>query len=256
MSIDELVNQNYNRFSESDRAVWEYLSANRCACENIAIEKMAKKCCVSRSAVMRFAQKLGFTGFAEFKLYLKMEQQKVAAHSELKHICALYQNVMNSTCEKDCDDLFQALDESKQIYIFGEGMVQSSIKKEFKRIFMSAGHMIYDAPSGQELHNLIPLTGRQDFCILISVSGENEKMVEAARKLRVRGVTLASITKNQENTLARLCDFRLYVDESNLFETPMHWQYESTTSYFILIDILFLKYLEYRQRKESDHAAR
>ena len=242
MSIEALVNQNYERFSESDRAVWGYLSGHRSECAGMAIGKMAEKCCVSRSAVMRFAQKLGFNGYAELKLFLKME-----------HICTLYQKVMNSMCEKNCDPLFAAFDDASQHYIFGEGMVQASVKKEFKRIFMSAGHMIYDVPSGQEMYNLVPMVGSSDFCILISVSGQNKKMVEIAKKLRICGATLMSVTKNRENTLAHLCDYCLYVDESNFFETPIHWQYESTTSYFILIDILFLKYLDYRQRKESGH---
>lgn len=254
MGIEALVNGNYKRFSESDRAVWGYLSQHQAECANLSIEKMAGKCCVSRSAVMRFAQKLGFDGYAELKLYLKMDGEKVTAHNELQHICAIYHRVMTSMCEKNCDDLFAAFDAARQHYIFGEGMVQTSVKKEFKRIFMSAGQMFYDAPSGQEMYNLVPLIGSEDFCILISVSGSNKKMIEIAQKLQVRGVTLMSITKNRESTLAHLCDFCLYVDESDYFETPIHWQYESTTSYFILIDILFLKYLDYHQRKESDNA--
>lgn len=256
MSIEALVNGNYKRFSESDRAVWDYLSQHQSECACLSIEKVAQKCCVSRSAVMRFAQKLGFDGFAELKLYLKMDGQKMPIHSELEHICAIYQNVMSSMCEKNCDPLFEAFDAARQHYIFGEGMVQASIKKEFKRIFMSAGCMFYDAPSGQEMYNLVPLLGSDDFCILVSVSGKNKKIVEIAQKLQLRGVTLMSITKNRENTLAHLCDFHLYVDESEYFETPIHWQYESTTSYFILIDILFLKYLDYHQRKESADAIR
>lgn len=255
MSLEALVNENYKAFSESDRAVWKYLSAHRAECQDIAIKKLAQKCCVSHSAVMRFAQKLGFKGFAELKLYLKMDGQKMPLHSDLKHICSLYQKVMDSMCEKNCDPIFDALLRAGQVYIFGEGMVQASIKKEFKRIFMSAGYMFFDVPSGHEMYNVIPLIERKDFCILVSVSGQNKKMVEAAKKLHIAGVNLMSITKNRENTLAHLCDFNLYVDESNHFETPMHWQYESTTAYFILIDILFLKYLEYHQRKEADHEA-
>lgn len=212
MSIEELVNQNYKYFSESDRAVWAYLSGHRSECADMAIKKMAQKCCVSHSAVMRFAQKLGFHGYAELKLYLKMDEQKAPSHSELTHICTLYQNVMNSMCEKNCDSLFDALDRAGQIYIFGEGMVQASIKKEFKRIFMAAGHMLYDVPSGQEMYNLVPMIRNDDFCILISVSGENRKIVEIARKLQIRGVTLMSITKNRENTFSHLCDFCLYID--------------------------------------------
>lgn len=255
MSLEALVNEKYKAFSESDRAVWKYLSEHRAECECIAIKKLAQKCCVSHSAVMRFAQKLGFQGFAELKLYLKMDGQKMRPHSELKYICSLYQKVMDSMCEKNCDPIFDAMGAAKQLYIFGEGMVQASIKKEFKRIFMSAGHMFYDVPSGEEIYNLLHLIGSNDFCILVSVSGQNKKMVETAEKLRIAGVTLMSITKNRENTLSHLCDFNLYVDESSLFETPTHRQYESITAYFILIDILFFKYLEYHQRKEADHEA-
>ena len=58
---------------------------------------------------------------------------------------------------------------------------------------MSAGHMFYDAPSGQEMYNLVPLIGSEDFCILVSVSGTNKKIVEIAKQLQLRGATLMSI---------------------------------------------------------------
>ncbi len=93
MSLEALVNQNYKHFSESDRAVWKYLSEHRKECEDIAIKKMAEKCCVSHSAVMRLAQRLGFKGFAELKLYLKMDGQKVPVKNELTHSCKLYQSI-------------------------------------------------------------------------------------------------------------------------------------------------------------------
>lgn len=50
-----------------------------------------------------------------------------------------------------------------------------------------------------------------------------------------------------------VCPGGIYAYWATHFETPIHWQYESTTSYFILIDILFFKYLDYRQRKETEH---
>ncbi|MGN1014735.1 MAG: MurR/RpiR family transcriptional regulator [Butyricicoccus sp.] len=253
MNIEALVNQNYSRFSESDRAVWGYLSEHRAECEDISIGKMAQKSCVSRTAVMRFAQKLGFHGFAELKLYLKMDNQKTEVSSQTDAICELYQNVMQSVREKDCTALFDRMERARQVFLCGEGMVQTSIKKEFKRIFMSGGIIAYDTPSGQELHNLMPLFCSDDFCVLISVSGENEKMLALAKQLRIRGVPMLSITKNRENTLAHLCEFHLYVEDSGPIETPIQWRYESATSYFILIEILFLKYLEYKKAKELPH---
>ncbi|MDO4173967.1 MAG: MurR/RpiR family transcriptional regulator [Eubacteriales bacterium] len=255
MGIEELVNRNYERFSESDRAVWQYISANRDACEGMSISVMAKNCCVSRTAVMRFAQKLGFHGFAELKMYLKMGAHKAEVSDQIDQVCQIYTNVARSIRDKNCDAMFAAMDRAKQVFICGEGMVQTSIKREFKRIFMSAGMMLFDVPSGQELFNVIHMMTDQDLCILISVSGENEKMVQTARQMRVRGTKLISITKNRENTLAHLCDYQLYIEAAEMVETPIHWQYESTTSYFILIDILFLKYLEYHNGKEQNNAS-
>lgn len=255
MKIEELVNRNYNRFSESDKAVWSYMAEHREECAGLAIGTMAKKCCVSRTAVMRFAQKLGFHGFAELKVYLKLDGTKPQTESMIDQVCQTYTSVANSIRNKNCDDMFAAMDQAKRIFICGEGMVQTSIKREFKRIFMSAGKMLYDIPSGQELFNMLYIMSSDDLCIVISVSGENEKMVQTAAQLQVRGTKLVSITKNRENTLAHLCDYQLYVEEGGLVETPIHWQYESTTSYFILIDILFYKYLDYQSRKEQPHAA-
>ena len=255
MRIEELVNRNYSRFSESDKAVWKYIVDHREECAGLAIGAMAKKCCVSRTAVMRFAQKLGLHGFAELKVYLKLDGEKTKPVDMIDQVCQTYTNVATSMRNKNCDDLVAAMDRAKQIYICGEGMVQTSIKHEFKRIFMSAGKMLYDVPSGQELFNMMHIMSSDDLCILISVSGENEKMVQTARQLRVRGTTLLSITKNRENTLAHLCDYQLYVEAAELVDTPIHWQYESTSSYFILIDILFFKYLDYQNRKGQGNAA-
>lgn len=254
MNVEELVNQNYAHFSESDRAVWDYISKHREECESLSISAMAKKCCVSRTAVMRFAQKLGLHGFAELKVYLKLGGKSNQPENLLDQVCDSYRNVIDSVRNKNCDELCAAIDSARQIYICGIGMVQSSVKKEFKRIFMSTGRILYDVPSGQEMFNLIPLMTEDDLCILISVSGENEKMIQMARQLRVRGTRMLSITKNRDNTLARLCQYQLYVEESGLVETPSHWMYESTTSYFILIDILVYKYIEYQNRKENRDA--
>lgn len=255
MKIDVLVNQNYERFSDSDCAVWKYMDTHRAECEAISIDAMAKRCCVSRTAVMRFAQKLGFHGFAELKVYLKMDNKKTEASDRIDQVCASYQRVLDSIRDKNCDALFDALECARHVYVYGEGMIQMSIKREFKRIFLSAGCMFYDVPSGQEMEDLLPMVTNQDFCMLISVSGENSRMVNIAQQLRVRGADLMSITKNRENSLAHLCEHHLYVEAGDQMETPIHWLYESTTSYFILIDILFLKYLDYKNRKEREDAA-
>ncbi|MDO5547875.1 MAG: hypothetical protein Q4F79_05240 [Eubacteriales bacterium] len=121
MSVEELVNKNYARFSESDRAVWRYISEHRGECGDLAISAMAKKCCVSRTAVMRFAQKLGFHGFAELKVYLKLDNQQTEVSDQIDQVCKTYRNVAENIRQKNCDEIFAAIDHAQQIYICGEG---------------------------------------------------------------------------------------------------------------------------------------
>lgn len=252
MSIEELINQKFSCFSESDKAVWKYIATHRIESTKMSINDMAQKCFVSRTAVMRFSQKLGFRGFAELKLYLKMDNPMTEISDQINQVCNTYHSVAESIKKKDCDKMFKTMDCAEHIYICGEGMVQTSIQKEFKRIFPCAGCILYDVPDGEELFNLLPQMTEKDFCILISVTGENEKILQVAKELTVRGTPVLSITKKRENTLAHLSDYRLYIESSKTIETPIHWIYESTTSYFILIDILFLKYIEYHNRKDRD----
>ncbi len=254
MNIEERVNEQYAHFSESDRAVWQYIAINRRESSELSIDKLAKRCCVSRSAVMRFAQKLGLHGFAELKLFLKMDEHNSSVTDQIQRVRDTYNSVIDNLLKKNCDEIFDAMDKAARLYICGEGMVQSSVKKEFKRIFLSAGRLFYDVPAGKAFMNFLPLMSSQDFCILVSVSGENKVMIETARQLRVHGTKIVSITKNRDNTLAHLCDYHLYIEPVACVRTPIQLQYESVTSYFLLIDILFLKYLEYRRRKEEPHA--
>lgn len=86
--------------------------------------------------------------------------------------------------------------------------------------------------------------GEQDVMIFISVSGENEMAIEAMKTLKNKGTYIVSITKLNNNTLARLADKSLYVitDQYKRFNNRT---YETTSAYFNTVEILFLKYLDY-----------
>ena len=65
----------------------------------------------------------------------------------------------------------------------------------------------------------------------------------------MKDVKLISITKLKENSLARLSDFNLYIDTATINDFSSNSDYESVTAYFILIEILFIKYMEYKNQK-------
>ena len=78
-------------------------------------------------------------------------------------------------------------------------MIQSSIKKELKRTFMMSGRLIYDLSGYEEAERLLSVVTEDDLFIIISVSGENEFINNFTKNLKIRGVSVLSITKLREN---------------------------------------------------------
>ena len=153
--------------------------------------------------------------------------------------------------EKDCREICKNIDKAKCLYIYGIGMVQSSIRKEIKRTFLSGNKVFYDVGNYTEARNVTRMVKEDDLCILISVSGENEDLLEIAKELKLKNVTILSITRLKENSLARISDLNLYITTAIIDDFPSKTKYESVTAYFILIEILFMKYMEYKEQQKN-----
>lgn len=247
MRLDELVNQYYNQLNENDIYIWNYISSHKKECEKLAIDHLAYKCNVSRTTILRFAQKLSLKGYGELKVYLKLDNQMTKENTNnVNFLCNSYNDLMKSMSERDCTEIFEAFDNAKNLYVFGSGMVQSSIKKEIKRIFLLGKKIFYDISGYDEAKAIVKMTTQDDLCIVISVSGENEFTIDFTKELKIRNVKTISITKSKDNSLARLCDHNLYVSTPIIDGVSDKFKYESVTSYFMLIEILFLKYMEHK----------
>lgn len=252
MKLDELVNKYNKHLNESDLHIWKYIADNRKKCETLTIDQLAYKCNVSRTTILRFAQKLSLKGYGELKFYLKLDNEKSTENiSNLEIVCDAYNEVIKNIKEKDCTEIFDEIDKAKTLYVYGIGMVQSSIKKEIKRIFLTAGKVFYDLGGYTEASTITDLATEEDLFFIISMSGENKFILEFAKDLKIRNITIVSITKLKDNSLAKISDYNLYTSTAFIPKIVNDTDFESLTSYFILIDILFLKYMEYKTQKEK-----
>ena len=247
MSFDELVNKYYSLLNQNDLVILRYIKDNRKECENLSINELALKCNVSRTTILRFAKKLSLKGYSELKLYLKLQNKKTKENIyNINLVYNAYQEAISYIKEKDCNDIFKCIDNAKNIYLIGFGMVQSSIKKELKRIFMVSGKVFYDVSGYNEAEKIINLANSDDLFILISVSGENEFILKCAKYLNIKNIRIISITELKENSLAHISNYNLYISSVLLSSSLNNITYNSVVSYFILIEILFLKYIDYK----------
>lgn len=75
MRLEELVNKNYQSLNENDLYIWNYIIRHRKECERLSIDDLASKCNVSRSTILRFSKRLGLKGYAELKVFLRIDNQ-------------------------------------------------------------------------------------------------------------------------------------------------------------------------------------
>lgn len=253
MRIDELLNYYYEEFSENEKYVCHFLSRHLEECSKQTIEEFAAGCNVSKTLLVRFAKKLGLTGYSELKARIKIElQEKEAGTGGLLQIMTdSYHKMMDDLIKKNLSGFFDKLYSAERVFVYGSGSSQARAASEMKRIFLPAKEIIH--LHGHDLCcALHKIAAPCDLVIIISLSGESETVVELARGLRTNHVPAVSVTRLKSNTLASLCEENLYINSVQL-PVQHNLEYEITTPYFILIEYLYLSYQNYLiQRKLRD----
>ena len=250
MRLEELMNQYSNRLSENDYYIWSYVEKHKKQCENMTIEELAKKCNVSRTTILRFTKKLSLKGFGEFKVHLKMENDdKKKDASKAVKVCMAYEEMMQEIVQQDFQEIIELIYHANRVFVFGTGMLQRTVAKEFKRLFYFANKNFYDFNGNTEYETVAQYINEKDLVLIISTSGEGEAAIDFAKKVKIKGVPIISITKQKKNPLAEISNYNLYISTTTVEQHMYKGRYESMTSYFILSEMLFLRYLEYVEEK-------
>lgn len=251
MRLDELVNENYNKLNENDLLIWQYIEKHKKECCSISIEELAKECCISRTTISRFTQKLSFEGFREFKMYLKQEYEadKTKKDVLLDDVCLNYEKCIQTARDMDMQEICGHIDQADRLFVFGTGASQNAAAQMIKRMFMYARRFFVTLEGNSELTMALEDLECGDFMIIISLSGENEAAVKAAKKARSKGAYILSLTGLSNNTLARISDKSLYITTNPLMRIGSV-SFETTSSYFNVVELLCVKYLLYLEQKE------
>lgn len=247
MRIDGLLNDHFESFSENEKYVCRYLSGHYEECSKKTIEEFARSCNVSKTLLVRFAKKLGLSGYSELRARIRIElkERDTSTDGLLQTMTDSYHKMMEDLEKKDLTGFFAKLEAAKRVFVYGSGSSQARAASEMKRIFLPVKEIIH-LHGHDLLHALQRTAGPDHLVIMISLSGESEAVVGLAKTLRACGVPAVSITRLNNNTLASLCEENLYINSVQL-PVDADMKYEISTPYFILIEYLYLSYQNYLQ---------
>lgn len=252
MNIEELINEHYQDLSKNDIYIWNYIQKNREKCKNIGINELAKKCNVSRTTILRFAKKLSLNGYSELKVYLnwdnKVKETRYMDENLVDKVCETCKYSIDEIKKRDFTDICSMIYSAKRIFVYGTGELQRAVAGEMKRMFSYSGDFMHILSGEKETEMILPHLNNEDLVILISLTGESVIINDFAKKLLVRNISTISMSRLENNSLVRSTTKSIYILTSTVMisENLIH---EAANLFFILVEILFIKYSQYKQKK-------
>ncbi|MEY9869433.1 RpiR family glv operon transcriptional regulator [Peribacillus sp. B2I2] len=251
MKIEELINKHYNQLHENDFHILKYTLNNKSTCYHLGINQLANKCNVSRSSILRLAQKLGFSGYSEFRVYLKWQDEE-HVQREVTSVDSLNEDIQETikyTKTKDFIEICELIDRSERIFVYGTGSLQLNCADELQRMFLSMQRHLYVIRALVEFEILLQGLTSKDLIIMISFSGDTPVIFPIVQSLLTKGVPFISITNLKNNRLATMTPYNLYASSS---EIPMNdgLSSVSSSSFFFIGETLFRQYVDYRHNLE------
>lgn len=254
MSLDDLIQENYDRMNANDHRVWQYICRHREECRKMPLHQLADACEVSPATVLRFLKLINMDGYSDFKAFLKWDSLNKPVFNQ--H--SIEQNSFNLTRtiasiqQADCTELFERMDQSERLYAYGSGSIQKSAAKALKNYLIFAERILHVIEGAEERIMAMNQMQKGDVAFLISVSGNNPVMNDYANALRVKGVYLAAICQDGANDLSKICHFCLPFFTQRIDVAYPGVVFYSSAGLRPPVETLVLKYIDHKYRKHAD----
>ena len=254
MTLDELVESHYDELNENDLYIWQYIFHHKTECQKMSIQQLAHACNVSHTSIIRFTKKIGLDGYSELKVYLKWSLNKQFDFDSysMRHSSDELKRTLNVMENRDLDHIFHNIDTAGRIFLFGTGEVQNHAALEFKREFAYRHKIMHVIEGNTELDTVLNNILPDDFFILISLSGDNERVVTLAKYLHKMNIQTLGIARHKRNLLSQYVDDYIGFETSDFHTGFQDKSYCCTGHFFLIVNMLFLRYLEYCSSKESN----
>ena len=207
LSFENRVNQLYMRLNEVDDEIIDWLRKN--CTETTTLKEVANNLYVAPNTVFRLAKKLDYVGFSEMRYALAREKHGDQARYGLNIDDADLRDSIGRTLElidrKQIEQIVDLARKKDKVVVCGMGTNEFFCN-------MLVTYMHYAGISNAVLdfeYSIRNLTAN-DMAVFVSVSGENQRIVNLAREAKEKGAVLVSITDVHYNTVQKLADYNLY----------------------------------------------
>lgn len=253
MFFEEIIKKKQENFTSLEMQIIQVILENKEQMRQMTIGDLAQKSFTSKSSVLRFTQKLGFNGYADFKVLIdwnkatgsemgKITSANVAASCE-KFLAAVEQG---PHLESFCDLIHQ----QEYVYLLATSVDQQLQADHLAKQFLNLGKHIAKipyTPNADISSRIIEGLSGKDLIIVFSHTGENEFLKQLLAIPILRKVPIISFTFEQKNWLNDHATAHFHIETDSFVS---HLMYPSFIH--IIIDFLVYQYRDYLKQQESN----
>ncbi len=212
MTFEERIYDQEFKLNDTDDSVIDYIRENRSDLQNLSIQNIAKALYVAPNAIMRVAKKLGYSGFSELKFSLQQEDNPSDLQTVEKRVLdKIPQNIVKSLDvieEADMYALVASMLAARKIVFAGVGE-SVCFCELFGKYLRCMDQKVEYYPQIHDIEYAVSHCEAGDLVIVISASGNTERLVALAKNAQARGIGTACITHYGKNALSEACEHHL-----------------------------------------------
>ena len=227
-----------SEMNEGEFAVYNYVSTHLNEIQQMNIRELSAATGVSTTTILRFCNKMGFTGYKDFKYQLCKSlqgqvKQKMYFPAAIHTIQFLQKAAEDQTLDAQLTQTAKWCLQSRQVLFSGFG-TSGSLAEYGSRLLSSIG---IESFSITDLFYPLPTRDQEDtVLIVLSVSGETTGMIAMAGGFKKKHTKIVSITNTAQCTLAKMSD----VNFSYYMPLSYSWPRRNTAGQTTQIPTLYL----------------
>lgn len=220
--------------------------------------QIADKCKVSQASVVRFAKKLGYSGFPEFKIFFGRDMGRRDVEDKVnfiyedihendglddlvKKIAYANSNIIQDTCSiLDISTVRAAIDllkNAKRIFVLGAGY-SGIVAKDFH---YKLGELGMNSICESDYHILLASMStitENDVVFVISQGGKTLDIFNLVKEAKKRKAKIISVTQMSSNPIRDIADVKIstIVEKNNFRSTAL----SSRIAQLTIVDIIYV----------------
>ncbi|GGL56550.1 MurR/RpiR family transcriptional regulator [Sporolactobacillus putidus] len=254
------IKENEHLLSNSESYLVDYIKDHLDHISQLSIVQLSLEASVSTATIVRAMQKLGYGGFTSFKIRLKDENAEnskfsnveIADHKIKEAIFKNEREVTQTIKMLDSgtiEDAVQKIFYADKLMLFARGLSEL-IAKEMTIKFQLLGKYSEMHNDPNIIRTISNRIGAQSLVIFISLNGNTEELVQAAKNCKANGVSTMTLTTNRQSPLSDLSEINFVGYKSKISYFP-DYEVRSRLPIQVIARILLDAYAIRTQEKDT-----